>query len=246
MLNSVFITLPGKYTIQRRMEAIANNLANASTAGYKSSRPSFQMTSSDAGAGGNSSLTLPQTTIGDLDAHVYFAEGPMIETGNKLDAAIQGNGFFVVKSETSESGVVYTRNGQFTLDSNKRLVTMDGSPVMGQGGGDIILDGKDIAIGENGNIYVDKQQAGQLKIVDFKDKAALRNQGKSSFVNTSSVMEETTPDRYSVKAGFYENSNVNVVMEMVDMMTAMRAYESYSKVDQGLNEVMTKLLDVAR
>ena len=244
MLNSVFITLPGKYSIQRRMEAITNNLANASTAGYKSSRPSFQMASDETETQGNPSITLPHTTLGDIDTHVYFGEGSMIETDNRLDVAIQGSGFFAIKGRSGET--LYTRNGQFSLDPNKRLVTMDGSPVMGQTGEDIILDGKEIMVAENGAIYVDRQQAGQLKIVDFKDKSSLRNQGKSSFVNTNPAMEETTPVKATVRAGYYEASNVNVMTEMIDMMTAMRAYESFTKVDQALGDVMQKLLDVAK
>lgn len=244
MLNSVFITLPGKYSIERRMEAIANNLANASTAGYKSSRPSFQMSSEETETQGTNSLTLPHTTLGDIDTHIYFADAPMIETGNRLDAAIQGSGFFVIQTATGET--LYTRNGQFTLDANKRLVTMDGSRVMGQTTQDLILDGKDIAIAEDGSIYVDRQQVGQLKIVDFKDKSALRPQGKSFFTNTNPAMVESAPEKVTVKSGFYESSNVNVMAEMVNMMTAMRAYESYTKVDQALNDVMTKLLDVAK
>jgi len=146
----------------------------------------------------------------------------------------------------SENGTVYTRNGQFTLDKNKRLVTMDGSPVAGQNGGDITLDGKEIVVADDGAIYVDRQQAGQIKVVDFKDKTFLRNQGKSSFINTNPSIGESAPEKYTVKAGYYETSNVNVMSEMVDMMTATRAYESYTKIDQALSDTMSKLLDIAR
>ena len=240
MLNSLFITLGGKYVIQRKMEAISNNLANASTAGYKVSRPMFKMLTSDTQS--SNDLTLPHTAINDLDNHIYFSEAPIIETGNRLDTAIQGNGFFVL---AGKEGNVYTRNGQFTLDQDRRLVAMDGSAVMGQGG-EITLDGKEINIGEDGTIYVDGKQAAQLKIVDFADKTKLRNLGRSSFVNIDPAAAEITPDKVTVKQGYYETSNVNVVAEMVDMMSAVRAYEAYGKIDQAMHDIMSKLLDVTK
>lgn len=240
MLNSLFITLGGKYVIERKMEAISNNLANASTAGYKLSRPVFKMVTTDTQS--TNDTTLPHTAINDLDNHIYFSEAPMIETGNRLDVAIQGKGFFVV---SGKDGNVYTRNGQFTLDQDKKLVTMDGSAVMGQNG-EITLDGKEINIGEDGNIYVDGKQTAQLKIVDFADKTKLRNLGRSSFVNIDPAAAEVTPDRVTLKQGYYETSNVNVVAEMVDMMSAVRAYESYAKVDQAMHDIMSKLLDVTK
>jgi flagellar basal-body rod protein FlgF len=240
MLNSLFITLGGKYVIERKMEAISNNLANASTAGYKALRPAFKMTTTETQT--TTDTTLPHTSITDLDTHIYFSEAPIIETGNRLDVAIQGSGFFVIQGK---DGTVYTRNGQFTLDQDRKLVTMDGNAVMGQNG-EITLDGKDINIGDDGSIYVDGKQAAQLKIVDFADKKALRNVGRSSFTNTDPTAVENTPDKVTVKQGFYESSNVNVVAEMIDMMSAVRAYESYSKVDQAMHDIMTKLLDVVK
>jgi flagellar basal-body rod protein FlgF len=240
MLNSLFITLSGKYVIERKMEAISNNLANASTAGYKAVRPVFKMLTTDTQT--PSDVTLPHTAINDLDTHIYFSEAPIIETGNSLDVTIQGSGFFVV---SGKDGNIYTRNGQFALDQNKRLVTLDGKAVMGQNG-EITLDGKDIRIGDDGSIYVDGQQAGQLKIVDFADKTTLRNLGRSSFVNMDPAAAENTPDKVTVKQGYYETSNVNVVAEMVDMMSAVRAYESYGKVDQAMHDIMSKLLDITK
>jgi len=241
MLNSLFITLGGKYVIERKMEAISNNLANASTAGYKASRPAFKMATTDTQSANDTML--PHTAINDLDNHIYFSDAPIIETGNRLDVAIQGSGFFALQGK---DGTAYTRNGQFTLDQDKRLVAMDGSPVMGQGGGEIILDGKEINIGDDGTIYVDGRQAGQLKIVDFADKSKLRNLGRSSFVNIDPTAVEITPDKVTVKQGYYETSNVNVVAEMVDMMSAVRAYEAYGKVDQAMHDIMSKLLDVTK
>jgi flagellar basal body rod protein FlgG len=126
-----------------------------------------------------------------MDFHINFTEAGLVETGNRLDVAIQGDGFFVINTE---NGTAYTRNGQFAIDRNKRLVAADGSPVAGQGGADIILDGKEITVAEDGTIYVDKKEAGRLRIVDFKDKSGLKDQGKSRFINMDPNSQETVPD----------------------------------------------------
>ncbi|MBA4416626.1 MAG: flagellar basal-body rod protein FlgF [Syntrophus sp. (in: bacteria)] len=240
MLNSALITLNGKFVTQRRLEAITNNLANAATAGFKLSKPAFKVAAIDPAAGNEAASQ--NHTINELDTHIFFSEAPLVETGNTLDLAIEGNGFFVV---TTNDGTAYTRNGQFTLNKDRKLVTTDGSPVMGQNG-EIILSGKEIMIENDGSIYVDKMLTGSLKIVDFSDKRSLRNLGKSSFTNTNADNQETVPTKFAVKQGFYEASNVNVMTEMVDMINVLRAYESYTKVDQSLNDLMTKLIDVVR
>ena len=240
MLSSVFITLSGKYVTERRIEAITNNLANASTAGYKVSKPAFSMGGENGAAGGGASGL--SGSIDNLDSRIYFAPAPMLETGNALDLGLEGSGFFSI---STDNGTLYTRNGQFTLDRNKRLVTTDGNAVMGQQG-EIILDGKDIKIQDDGSIYVDKRLTATLKIVDFKDTTSLRNYGRSSFINTDPGNTEMVADKATVKSGFYEASNVNVITEMVDLMAAMRAYESYAKMDQALDEINSKLVDITR
>jgi flagellar basal-body rod protein FlgF len=142
-------------------------------------------------------------------------------------------------------GIRYTRNGQFTLDSEKRLVTSDGLLVMGEGGG-LNLDGSEIMIESDGSVFVDRVVAGKLKIVDFKDKKSLQPVGRGFFENTDPANGETVPERYVVRQGAYEASNVEVVKEMVEMMAALRAYESYSKVIQSVNDMYGRLIDVAR
>ena len=240
MLSSAFVTLSGKYITEKKMEAITNNLANVSTAGYKVSRPAFKVATDETGA--ENSAQGSTVSIDELNSHIYFSEGPMLETGNVLDLAIQGNGFFAI---STSNGTLYTRNGQFTLDQNKRLVTMDGNPVLGRNG-EIVLDGKVIGVQDDGSIYVDKQLAATLKIVDFNDTTALKNYGRSSFINTNPGNVETTLENATVKSGFYEASNVNVIGEMVDLMASVRAYESYTKMDQALDEINSKLVDITK
>jgi flagellar basal-body rod protein FlgF len=247
MINSSLITLNGKYVVQRRMEAITNNLANALTAGYKLSKPVFKVETKETNTTSESPGQTP--TINGLDTHIYFTEAPLVETGNTFDIGIEGNGFFAV---STKEGIRYTRNGQFTINHDRKLVTMAGDTVMGQSGDiEIPIDAKDVKIEADGSVFVkdiiSNTMVGALKIVDFKDKSGLSSAGASLFVNENpAAYPEITPSVFSVKQGFYEASNVNVMTEMVDMISVLRAYESYMKVDQSLNDIMSKLIDVVR
>jgi len=241
MLKGIYRTITGKAVTERRMEIVANNIANCLTAGYKNSRPVFKLI--DDVNGSEADKTLAQKgSIYTLSSFINFTEGVLVETGNNLDLGIQGDGFFVVMVKGKN---MYTRDGQFTLNNEKKLVTLDGNPVMGEGG-EITIDGADIKIESDGTIYVDKKFVDKIRVVTFEDKTVLKNYGRSLFVNTDERAKETIPENYGVKQGSYEASNVDVIKEMVEMMSTLRAYESYTKVDQFFSEMMEKLINLGR
>jgi flagellar basal-body rod protein FlgF len=240
MLKGIFSTLSGKFLTERRMEIVSNNIANALTPGYKTSRPVFNVEKSE-GISGNSS-ELQNTYNNVIDSYIHFSDAPLVESGNKLDLGIEGDGFFVI---STKDGNMYTRNGQFAINKEKKLVTLDGMPVSGQSG-DITIEGADIKIEADGSIFVDKVFVDKLKIADFKDKKDLRNYGSSLFINMNKDNIETTSEAYTVKQGFYETSNVNVMNEMIEMMSTLRAYESYSKVDEFFSDMMSKLINIGK
>jgi flagellar basal-body rod protein FlgG len=243
---SFFGTVSGKFINERRLEVITNNMANALTAGYKASKPAFSMMTSEKAINtGNSELK--NTYVGVYDTFTDFSDAPIIESGSTFDCAIDGAGFFVIEGK---NGNTYTRNGQFTLDRNNRLVTMSGDPVLGNGG-EITIDvdsakDKTVSIERDGSIFVGKDLVDTLKVVDFDDKQYLRPSGRSLFVNVNSENQEKTPDSFSVKQGFYESSNVNVFKEMIEMINTLRAYECYTKVDQFFSDMYTKLVDLGK
>ncbi len=240
MIKGIFSTLSGKYANEKRLDMIANNLANAQTAGYKASRPIFNVVTAE---NDSNEPQKPQSTFVNIyDSYIQFSDAPVVETGNRLDLAIEGNGFFVV---STPGGPRYTRNGKFTLNEEKKLITMQGNPVVGQGG-DITIDGKDISVGQDGSIYVDKTFVDIIKVVDFADKASMRPEGNALFTNTNSRAEEQTPDTMTVRQGYYESSNVNVMQELIDIIKSVRAYESYAKVDQLFDGILSKLVDMGR
>jgi len=228
------------------LAVISANLANAMTAGYKAHKPVFE------GVLSSSVIDVDQadnTFVGLFDAHINFAEGSLINSGSKLDVAIQGEGFFAVRTA---QGTRYTRNGQFAIDRDKRLVTHDGDLVLGDNG-EILLDGINVLVEQDGSVYVDKDGtlgnrvlAGKLKIVRFADNAYLQPIGRSLFANMNPEMREIPAEECTLNQGYYEASNVEVVREMIDMIACMRAYEAYSKVQQSFGDMTSKLMEIAK
>jgi flagellar basal-body rod protein FlgG len=217
MLNGIFSNFSGKFVNGRRLEIISNNIANVSTPGFKVSRPVFNAFTGEDESGHE---MLQNTYVSMYDSYLNFAAAPLLETGSNLDFAIEGEGFFVV---STKDGPMYTRNGKFTINQEKKLVTAEGFPV-----------------------FVDKSFVDVIKIVDFEDKKYIRNYGKNLFINTKEGSAEIIPENSTIRQGYYEASNVDIMREMIEMIQTVRAYEAYTKVDQSLDDTLGKLIEVAK
>ncbi|HUJ88810.1 MAG TPA: flagellar basal-body rod protein FlgF [Syntrophorhabdales bacterium] len=238
-MSGIYTVVSGAVAEEKRLGFISNNLANALTAGYKSSRPVFEAVLSSSIIDTDKA---DSTFVGTYDSQIDFAEGALIESGNKLDVALQGDGFFVIQTAQGDR---YTRNGQFTLDATGKLVTQDGNTVAGEGG-DIIANGKEIAIASDGSVLVDKASVGRLKIVRFATKENLRPVGSSLFENVNPLDQELPTVNCTVNQGYHEGSNVDVLKEMIDMIACTRAYEAYGKVQQAFGDMDSQLQEVAK
>jgi flagellar basal-body rod protein FlgF len=239
MLNGLFSTFSGKFVNSRRLEIISNNIANVSTPGFKVSRPVFNaLTGEDS----RTKQQLENTYVSMYDAYLNFAPAPLLETGSNLDFAIEGEGFFVV---STKDGPMYTRNGKFTINQDKKLVTAEGFPVLGKGG-EINIDGKEINVENDGSVFVDKSFVDVIKVVDFEDKKYIRNYGKNLFINTNVANAEITPENSTIRQGYQEGSNVDIMREMIELIHTVRAYEAYKKVDESLNDILGKLMEVGK
>jgi flagellar basal-body rod protein FlgF len=239
MLNGLFSTFSGKFVNSRRLEIISNNIANVSTPGFKVSRPVFNaLTGEDS----RTKQQLENTYVSIYDAYLNFAPAPLLETGSNLDFAIEGEGFFVV---STKDGPMYTRNGKFTINQDKKLVTAEGFPVLGKGG-EINVDGKQINVENDGSVFVDNAFVDVIRIVDFEDKKQIRNYGKNLFINTNVANAEITPENSTIRQGYQEGSNVDIMREMIELIHTVRAYEAYKKVDESLNDILGKLMEVGK
>ena len=243
MSGAIYQAASGAIVQELRLQVIANNLANANTTGYKADRPSFRIpgdeeTKVEEDKAGELpkayDMRDPGEEIEDPPATlpfgqlVDFSQGPTRVTGNPLDFAINGSGFFVVQTE---SGTAYTRDGSFTRAEDGTLVTHEGRPVLGENG-TITLDGEDVAVDMDGNILVDGQQVGTLKVVEFPKPYPLEKTQDNLFVPISQAVAEEKAEDFTVAQGALEASNVNPIVAMTEMVETHRMFEFYQKVIQ--------------
>ena len=219
MIQDITTIVQNALTQEMKFQNITNHLANASTTGFKADILSFDEA---------------------LQAHstVDFSQGGIRETGNVLDLALSGDGFFKIQTQ---QGIRYTRNGTFSLNRNNILVTENGDQVMGENG-PISIQGSNVQINENGEVSVDNDQVGKLSIVTFSSKENLIKEGESLFEYTGEATDETSSETALVKQGSLEMPNTILVIEMTKMVETMRTYESYMKVLQTFDEADTKLV----
>jgi flagellar basal-body rod protein FlgF len=217
-----------------RMNVIGQNLANASTAGYRREiavATPFQEVLA-AGPGG----TFPAAMAG-VDRVQDFRPGMLMSTRNPLDFAIEGDGFFEIQTD---AGVRYTRQGNFRLDALGRLVTESGFAVMGDGG-EIVLKSGQVSVDAQGRVLEGDRPAGQLRIARFTEPGTLSHVGSGMFAAGENAAQRT--DGYArVRQGFVEGSNVNSTQEMVKMIETVRHFESGQKVIQAYDDMLSQAL----
>jgi flagellar basal-body rod protein FlgG len=251
MVHGLYAVVAGSLAQERRLEVLAHNLANATTAGFKADVPVFEVVSAPSPApmpatSPMSPVASPIPTPLMRDSYIAFAgmrvdtsSGELRHTGNPLDVAIDGRGWFAVETP---QGVQYTRNGSFTLTAQGQLVTHDGRPVLGTTG-PITIRGNQISIDSRGVISVDGQEIDRLKVIDVQGNDALYKVGHSLLAAApgASVADPTT--NAAIKQGFLEQSNVNPINGMTALIDAMRAYEAYQKVLQTWSETASRAVN---
>jgi len=227
--------------LAREFNIITHNLANVSTVGYKRRCNAFSKSLTAQGAG-----TKAETGDGtDLYATFDFSQGSFIETGRSLDFALCGKGFFVIETP---QGPLYTRNGMFRLDQNGQIVDSAGRVVAGQAGPISIPPGaglSQISVSSDGSISAAGTAVGKFKLMDFKDKEDKLIAAGLNCFRAPKTMEPQQPENLIVKQGFQENSNVQLVEELVDMIMVTRLYEANMKFMSTGKDASKSLLNVA-
>ena len=228
MENALLIGLSRQMAMTREMSVIANNIANMNTTAYKSEAMLFeQFIMPDA------SEESPNKTIRfvqDFGHYRNMRDGALQTTGNPFDFAITGEGFFRVETD---KGVHYTRNGNFQLDEERRIVTPDGHPVLSDAGMPISLaeDETGFTVARDGTISTDRGLRGKLAIVTFDNPRALTKTGNSLLTTTQ---PELPAEKSRLVQGALEGSNVQPILEMTNMIEVMRSYTSAQKlIDQS-------------
>lgn len=251
MQSSMYNALFGALTQEHRLANISNNLANVNTTGYKRESLAFRDVFARFGhdmldpipALREKSLLpepdqMSQTRI--AVSHINFTQGALRETGNPLDVALQGDGFFKVRTV---EGDFYTRNGNFHLTPDGQLVNSQNYPVLGGDGELMVEPGGRVEVAPNGEIAVNGEVAGVLDVVTFENLQVLEKVGRNLYQVRAGVNAAEQPvDNVMVASGYLENANVEVVQEMVGMIETHRLFEAYQKVMHTTQEADQKLV----
>jgi flagellar basal-body rod protein FlgG len=254
MLRALYSAASGMTAQQMNVDNIANNLANASTTGYKTRQAQFQdllyQTSVQPGSASGQQTVVPtglQVGLGTRAAsnEIIFTQGAFSQTNNPLDMVIQGKGFFQIRRPTGE--LAYTRSGAFQMDKDGNIVTQDGNPLEPQI--TIPSAAQQISIAADGTVsytlnnQAAAQQAGQIQLATFVNPAGLNSIGCNLYTATDASGQATVgapggaEGTGTILQGFTEQSNVSVVEEFVNLIVAQRGYEANSKVVKAADEM---------
>lgn len=238
MTDAVALSALGMINDIQQLDIISQNIANANTNGYKRDLPvsgvfSKEFESVLAGVTGPGMPLRSGLPVPDIGSMVDASQGVLKFTGNPLDLAIEGEGFFEL---STAEGTRYTRHGAFRLDVSGRLVTVDGHVVNGVGG-EIRLLNLSPKIDKQGRLFDGEDMVGQLKVVQFDDTAGLRRMGGGLY-RSESVGEPALSAEQGVRQGHLEASNVNVMDEMVRMISTTRHFETLQRVITGYDQMV--------
>jgi flagellar basal-body rod protein FlgG len=253
-MKALAIAATGMNAQQTNLEVIANNIANINTTGYKRARAEFSdlLYQVDRTQGvpnrGNSSIVPEGVSIGlgvkTTAVRNVHVQGGLTSTGNNFDLALTGKGWFQI--EGADGGTLYTRAGAFNTNATGQLVTVDGSNVIPAI--NVPADAVEVIVNKTGQVFArldgqaDLQNLGQLTLATFANEAGLAPLGDNLFQETTAsgpanIGVPGDPGFAQVEQGYLENSNVDPVKEITELISAQRAYEMNSKVIQAADEM---------
>ena len=253
MVKGLYTAYTGMVHEQYRLDVVSNNLANATTTGYKAEGCTTQsfdemygIKTKDATVGHRNQY-IGDLSLGAKIGETYrdWSQGSFESTESDYDFALSGQGFFSISftSKTGETSTMYTRDGSFQMDKDGYLLTKDGDFVLGESGIiQIPTDVKQLSVDETGAIYADNQYIDTFALVDFEDYDYLEMYGENLYIATDGATE--TEAECSVIQGYLEASNINVVSEMVNMITIAREFESGQKVMTTIDDMLSKMVTI--
>lgn len=253
MIRGLYTSGWSMLALQKKMDIVTNNMANASTSGYKKdilvleSFPALlTKIIKDYGGTPGTSRNIGTMELGNDVGEVFtnYSQGQITRTNNNLDMAIidSNNAFFTVSMTDADGNVkeYYTRDGSFTKGSDGSLLTSDGYSVLGRDG-PIKLGSGDFIVGSDGTILQNGETVDQLRMTEFADTTQLKKYGDN--LVTADADADTRQFTGIIEQGSTELSNVNIIKEMVDMITVTRAYEANQKVLQAQDGTLEKAVN---
>jgi len=247
LIKGLYTSAIGMTTQFKKMDVISNNLANVDTTGFKkdvvvshSFPEKLAKRINDRKNGFSNNNNIGRMSLGVYvgEVHTNYMQGSLNQTHNPFNIAIQGKGFFAI--QTADGSEKYTRDGSFILAPDGRLMTKEGNLVLGENGV-ISLEQGDMRIDNDGNIFLDDEWVDKLRVVDFENPETLKKVGDNLLERTGNTQGKTFEG--SLIQGFLETSNVNIVKEMVDMITASRTYEANQKAILAHDETLGRAVN---
>ena len=238
MNNALYVGLSRQETLQRALDIVANNIANADTAGFKLEQLLVQ---TEPGSPPSTPDARPVNYVLDHGVTRDFTQGSMDQTGNPYDVAVEGLGFFQIQTA---GGMRYTRDGRFTVDNKNQLVTKAGDPVMDAGGRPIVLDPTkpEPAIAKDGTISQGGVPGAKLGVYRFPDLAQLQKNGAGLFEAPAAVTPTVATDAV-IRQGTIEKSNVQPVLEITNLIEITRAYERVAQMMSATSDLSTQAIE---
>ncbi len=247
MIKGLYSAASGMMLGLARMDVLANNLANVNTCGFKkdvvvsTAFPDMLISRLEKKENGEAGS---YQQIGKLGTGACvglqtsdFTQGNMKRTDNPLDIALANASYFVVETANGER---FTRNGQFKLDGTGLLTDLSGNPVMDVNDEQIVVEG-DFQVDKQGNVFVNGEEFTTLKIVSFADQTnTMTKLGGSLWQSSTAYTEDANPQ---VLQNYVEDSNVNAVSEMIELIKATRSYESLQKIVQAQDESLATVIE---
>lgn len=233
METTTYIALSRQLVLRRRMDLIANNIANMSASGFRAEKLLAEQVPVDAGTRQKINFVQDVAVVRDL------TPGGMIPTNNPLDVAIEGDGYFVVGTDEGDR---YTRSGQFRLNDLGEITTASGDSVLDDGGAPLAIPAESgpITIAPDGTVSTPDTVIGRLSLVTFEDRQDLQKAGESLY-RTDQAPTPATESR--LIQGLLEGSNVRAVVEMTEMMSTVRAYQGTQKIIDTHHEMERRMVE---
>jgi flagellar basal-body rod protein FlgF len=246
MIQGLYAAANGMMAVEDRQAVIANNIANAATPGFKRQiavQKGFyqELVASGADPQRFNAEKAPGGGIKMTETFSNYANGIVTDTGNPLDLALIGPGFFQVDTP---DGVRYTRSGRFSVSDGGLIVTGNGNPVLNTTGNPIDVSGGLVKVDDSGNVYVNDVVQDKLSVLEFKDPHALSRDGFTLYrASEAAASEARQAEGTTISPESLEGSNVQLPVEMVNMMMALRAYAANQQVLQSVSETTGRLIE---
>ena len=222
MPNGIYTALSGALAQETLFELSSNNLANVETAGFRGQKGVFKEVLAQYE---NEPPNASQRMVKIDEVVTDFEQGRLVQTDRPLDTMILGDGFYAVDTPDGER---YTRSGVFSISAERKLVDMNGYPIVGNGGPIEVPEGESITIAENGTISAGELEIGRLKVVQFEEQQKLQRFGHNLFVAPPEI-EPVDVEFPTLRVGVYESSNVNVIREMTEIVKISRGHEAFQR-----------------